>query len=160
MTWKANHFGKAVCTKNSLNGSKNFYSWGKEKHSTWRARKQEWLLDLIGWAWVRQSKTRFHGSSHDCSTWAGEGAGGKGEFAHLMRPGGHGIGESCQKSTSMWSLDMLQEMELFRSNVKIVGWAVDLGVCSLMLLSRGHGHSCSNLITKWKKNCRCREWSG
>lgn len=29
------------------------------------------------------------------------GAGGKGEFDHLMRAGDLGIDESCQKSTSM-----------------------------------------------------------
>lgn len=35
------------------------------------------------------------------------GAGGKREFAHLMRPGSLGIPESCKKSTSQWCLDML-----------------------------------------------------
>lgn len=42
-------------------------------------------------------------------------------------------------------------MELFRSNVKIVGWAVDLGLCSLVLLSWRHGHGCSSPIIKWKE---------
>lgn len=45
----------------------------------------------------------------------------------------------------------LQEMELLQRSMKTVGWAVDLGLCPLVLVSLGRGHGCSDVRTKWAK---------